>query len=151
MRGKSWFRAAFAAVILLSVFSGCATVPLAPPELDASAKQFAVPAGLSRIYVYRNEGIGFAVRMEVLVDGKLIGTTQGHQYLYADVPAGKHTITSMAENTGTLDVVTETGRPTFVWQEVKMGLLYARCKLQQVDDATGRKGVLECKLTQLQP
>ena len=119
MRRTSLLRLAVV-LSLLAALSGCATIPLAPPELDASAKQFAVPAGLSRIYVYRNEAIGFAVRMEVTVDGKQIGTTQGRQFLFADVPAGKHVITSNAENLDTLEVSTEAGRPLFVWQEVKM-------------------------------
>ena len=30
---------------------------------------------------------------------------------------------------------------TYVWQEVKMGFIAARSKLQVVDEATGRKGV----------
>lgn len=35
---------------------------------------------------------------------------------------------------------------TYVWQEVKMGFIAARSKLQVVDEATGRKGVAETAL-----
>ena len=35
---------------------------------------------------------------------------------------------------------------TYVWQEVKMGFIAARGKLQVVDEATGRKGVAETAL-----
>lgn len=40
----------------------------------------------------------------------------------------------------------EVGRNYFVWQELKMGLWMARGKLQEVNEATGRAGVLESKL-----
>ena len=49
----------------------------------------------------------------------------------------------------TLDV--EQGKQYFIWQEVKMGLLYARNLLQEVDESVGRAGVLECKMIQSPP
>ncbi len=54
---------------------------------------------------------------------------------------GKHTITSEAENTATL-----AGKPTFVWQEVKTGVLSARSKLNLVDAEQGKAGVKESDL-----
>lgn len=42
----------------------------------------------------------------------------------------------------------QAGKNYFVWQEVKMGLWMARSALQTVDEATGRKGVAECKRIQ---
>ena len=54
----------------------------------------------------------------------------------------------IAENVSTLKLTTEPGKTYYVWQEVKMGAFMARSQLQQVDEATGRKGVLECKRAQ---
>jgi len=53
---------------------------------------------------------------------------------------------SKGENTHTLTLITRAGEPSFVWQEVKMGLLSAGSRLHSVDAATGRAGVLETQL-----
>ena len=136
------------AVITLIV-TGCATAPVASSDLDQAAKTFAAKPGKANIYVYRNEHIGAAVGMEVILNGRLMGKTGAQSYFLFEVSPGKHALLSRAENDSGLDVVVESGRNYFVWQEVKMGLLYARTLLQIVDEATGRAGVKECQLLEL--
>jgi len=46
---------ALAAVVLAS---GCASVEMASPEMDTSAKSYAVKPSKANIYVYRNEVTG---------------------------------------------------------------------------------------------
>lgn len=128
------------------VFAGCAAVPMASLDQDAEAKKFAVPADKARIYVYRNESIGGAVPMTVSLDGRVMGRSAMQTYFMWDLPPGKHTITSHAEDVSNLTLETVTGNAYYVWQEVKMGMWFARSLLQQVDEKTGRAGVLECKL-----
>ena len=90
--------------------------------------------------------MGAAVKMDVELDGKLVGQTVAKSYFALEVPPGKHTLISKAENDSVLDVIAEAGKNYFVWQEVKMGLMYARNKLQLVDEAIGKVGVAESKL-----
>lgn len=130
----------------LALLTGCASVPMASPELDSKAKSFNVAPGKSNIYIYRNENFGAAMKLAVVVDGKALGQTAAKTYFAVEVEPGKHTVVSMAENTSNLDLVTEVGKNYFVWQEVKMGVLSARSKLQLVDEATGKAAVGECKL-----
>jgi Protein of unknown function (DUF2846) len=125
---------------------GCASAPMGDPAKDASLKTFKTPINAAGIYIYRNESIGAAVKMDVAVDGKPIGHTAANTYLYAEVSPGKHTITSDAENTSTLDIDAKSGSLIYIWQEVKMGFLFARNKLQEVSSTEGQKGVLETKL-----
>ncbi|AFQ48541.1 lipoprotein [Burkholderia cepacia GG4] len=87
--------------------------------------------------------------MPVILDGKILGDTAAKTYLYSEVEPGHHQLVSKAENDSTLDVDTVAGKIYYVWQEVKMGIMYARSKLQLVDDTTGRDGVKESKLTVL--
>ena len=131
---------------LVALLSGCASVPMASIERDSKAKTFAVKPGLSNIYVYRNESFGGAIKMDVELDGKLIGQTVAKSYFALEVSPGKHTLISKAENDSVLDVNAEGGKNNFVWQEVKMGLIIARNKLQIVDEATGKAGIAESKL-----
>jgi hypothetical protein len=139
-------------MLLISVMAfslvGCASVPMGDAKQDAALKAFSIPADRAGVYIYRNESIGAAVKMDVAVDGKPIGQTAAKTYLYKEVTPGKHTITSTAENTDSLEVDAKPGSLSYVWQEVKMGILYARTKLHLVDETEGKKGVLETSLAE---
>lgn len=137
----------FAAVISLSMV-GCASVPMGDEKQDAALKVFKAPAETAGVYIYRNETMGAAVKMDVELDGKLIGQTAANTYLYKDVSPGKHTITSKAENTDAVEIDARRGTLSYIWQEVKMGILYARTKLHLVDESEGQKGVLETRLAE---
>ncbi len=134
------------AVALVVGIAGCASVPMGDPARDQALKAFESKPDLAGIYVYRNEIIGGAVRMDVSVDGQALGQTASKTYLYTEVPPGKHTVTSKAENTHSIEIDTVAGKLYYIWQEVKMGILYARTKLHLMSEEEGRKGVMETKL-----
>lgn len=138
----------FVSAVLASSLVGCASVPMGDAKQDAALKTFSVPADKAGVYIYRNESMGAAVKMDVEVDGKAIGQTAANTYLYKEVAPGKHTVSSKAENTDTIEIDAKPGTLTYVWQEVKMGLMYARTKLNLVGEAEGKKGVLETKLAE---
>ena len=92
--------------------------------------------------------MGAAIKMGVELDGKAIGQTAANTYLYKEVTPGRHTFTSKAENDSSIDVDAKPGTLLYIWQEVKMGLLGARSKLQLVDQVQGQKGVQETKLAE---
>ena len=134
--------------MLAMTLVGCATVNMGDAKQDASLKTFTVAPDKSAVYIYRNEGFGAAVKMDVLVDGKMIGQTAAQTYLYKELSPGKHTITSKAENDSTLEIDAKMGTLQYIWQEVKMGILYARNQLTVVSEDVGKKGVLESKLAE---
>lgn len=140
----------FIAAVLASSLVGCASVPMGDEKQDAALKTFAVPADKAGVYIYRNESMGAAVKMDVEVDGQVIGQTAANTYLYKEITPGKHTISSKAENTDTIEIDAKPGTLTYVWQEVKMGILYARTKLNLVDEEEGKEGVLETTLAATQ-
>lgn len=133
-------------LVAILALAGCASVPMGDPKRDAELKTFSVAQDKAGIYVFRNESMGGAVKMDVSIDGQLIGQTAAKTYFYKDVTPGKHTVTSTAENTDTLEVDVQPGTLAYIWQEVKMGLLYARTKLHLVSEAEGKKGVQETSL-----
>lgn len=132
------------AMILL--FTGCASVPMAPMEQDTKAKEFSPAPNKASLYIYRNESFGGAVPMSVMVNGKTLGQTAAQTYFHLNVIPGKYSVESHAENVSNLSLSVEAGKNYFVWQEVKWGMWYARSLLQQVDENTGRAGVTESKL-----
>ena len=133
-------------VLLLLSLAGCASVPMGDAKKDAELKTFTPKPGVAGLYIYRHESFGAAVRMDVEVDGKPIGQTAANTYFYREVPPGRHVITSKAENTDTLEIDTVAGKLYYIWQEVKMGFMFARTKLSLVGEDEGRKGVLESQL-----
>lgn len=142
-------RHCLAALLALTAFvSGCASVNLADAEADAQRKTFAAPAAdKAGIYVYRNETMGAAVKMPVVLDGQLIGETASKTYFYKEVAPGKHTVESLTEGKeNKLEVETKGGTLTYIWQEVKMGMWAAASKLHLVSAEEGQKGVSESRL-----
>lgn len=138
----------FLALALLAGLAGCASVPMGDAKQDAALKTFRAPVGTAGLYIYRNESFGAAVKMEVGVDGAAIGQTAAKTYLYKELVPGKHTVTGKAENTDSVDIDVKAGTLSYLWQEVKMGVLFARNKLHLVDEAEGKKGVLESNLAE---
>jgi len=133
-------------VVAAAFASGCATAPMATSDQDQRAKTFETPPGKSNIYIYRNESMGAAVSMEVTLDGKTLGKTVAKSYFVVPVAPGKHTVVSKAENDTFVEVYAEASKNYFIWQEVKMGALYARSQLHLMNDAEGKAGVSECKM-----
>jgi len=127
---------------------GCASVNMGSAQQDAAAKTFKAPADKAALYVYRNETMGAAIKMDVSVDGQRVGETAAKTFLYKEVAPGKHTVESRAENTDKLEVDAKPGVVYFIWQEVKMGLMSARTKLSLVGEDEGKKGVNESKLAE---
>lgn len=135
-------------ILGVSLLSGCASVAMVDPQRDAAAKSFVAPAGMGGIYIYRNELLGAAIKMDVAIDGVTIGRTGANTYLYKEVTPGRHLISSAAENTSSLNVDVQAGALYYVWQEVKMGFLSARNKLHLVGEEEGKAAVLETNMAE---
>ena len=141
---KHCVAALFAALTL----AGCASVPMADAQREAAIKAFSIAPEQAGIFIYLDEFIGTAVKLDVWLDGVPLGQTVAMSFLYKSVAPGRHTITSFGENTETLEVAIMPGTLAYVRQEARMGMFRARTKLQLVDEVQGRKGVLACRLAQ---
>ena len=136
----------FVAIISMAMLGGCAAPLIATQEKDLVAKEFVPPKDKSSVYIYRNEILGGGYGMPVTVNGRSIGETGAMTYFRLNVPAGNYTIGSHAENYSDTQLSTEVGKNYFVWQEAKIGVFKPRSELKQVDEKTGKAGVLESKL-----
>ena len=140
-------RSLFVSIVAsVAIITGCASVPMAPPDADAKARSFQTDPSMANIYIYRNETFGGANTMPILIDGLPVGVTGPKTYIFKQVDPGFHAITSKTETDSLATIDAKAGMNYFLWQEVKMGALMARSQLHIVDDATGRAGVSECKL-----
>lgn len=135
-----------AMALVFSMVAGCASMPMASLQDDESAKRFPVRPDKALIYLYRNEVFGAAIPISVSLDGQMAGQTGSKTFFLWEVSPGRHQLSSHAENVSTVEIDAAPGKNYYVWQEIKMGLFMARSQLHQVDEATGRAGVMECKL-----
>jgi hypothetical protein len=142
---------AFLLVVAVALVSGCASVPMADPAADTAAKSFSPPPGKAGVYIFRNESMGAAVKMDVFLDGRKLGESAAKTYFYVPVDPGSHEVMGKAENESRVSFNAIAGRVYYFWQEVKMGVMLARNQLTQVDDAKGRAGVMESRLVSPAP
>ena len=128
---------------------GCISVPVtyATPEADAEAKQFKCPEGLSRVYVFRDENFGYLYPLTLSIDEQRIGDFAAMTYGVFDVRPGSYEFTSITpEATTQLLVDAEAGEINYLWLEMKMGWMYPRVLLHQVDELRGQAGVKRSKM-----
>lgn len=137
-----------ASLVIAGSLVGCTSVPMSSLQQDAMLKTFDVAPGRAGIFIYRNELVGAATKMNVFLDGAPLGQTGAKTYLYREVAPGRHTVTSKAEDTDTLEVDVEAGSLAFVWQEVKLGAFSPRNKLHLMNAVDGKAGVLESRLAE---
>lgn len=142
------FRKLLMCVSLLAalVLTGCASVPMASKSADAQAKLFEPSTDKAVVYIYRNESMGAAIKMPLLIDGQAAGDTASKTYLRKELAPGQHTIVSKSEVDATLNLDVKAGQTYFVWQEIKMGMFAARSALHEVDESKGKAGVQQCTL-----
>lgn len=141
--------AALALLLLACALVGCATVPMATPEEDRRIKSLVPPADAALVYLYRHETLGYSVHMDVTMDGYPAGQTVAKSFMVWTLAPGRHVLVSKAEEDNTMALDVAAGRRYFVWQEVKMGALYARSKLHLMPDAQGLKEMNECELVKM--
>lgn len=137
---------------LLSVLSGCASVPMAPKEQDAAAKAFAPPAsGKAGLYVYRDSFVGKALRKAVSIDGTVIGTTANKTYFFKEIAPGSHTLSTESEfGDNTVTFQAEAGKNHYARQYMKMGVFVGGSGIEMVGEEEGKAAVLQCERAQSQ-
>jgi hypothetical protein len=81
---------AFSALIL--GIGGCIAVPVtyATPAADAEAKQFKCPEGMSRVYVFRDEYVQWALPITLSIDDHVVVSFAAWTYSVFDLTPGSH-------------------------------------------------------------
>ena len=102
----------------VAVLTGCASVPEAPPAMDQAAKSFTAPKDKAGVYVYRNELMGTAVKLDVYLDGKHLGETASKTYFYTEVEPGIRTVMGKGENESAVRFHALAGKLYYIWQEI---------------------------------
>lgn len=135
--------------VALSVFAGCASVPMASKEESNKAKTFTSPSGDNAgVYIYRSGGLGGALKKDVWIDDKCVGETAPNVFFYELVKGGQeHKISTESEfSPNDLLLKTESGTNYFVNQYLKFGVFVGGANLELVDEDKGKKEVSKLEL-----
>lgn len=131
------------------LLAGCASVPVASPELDAEGKRLTPKPGMASIYLCRGGGVGTALVFQTVLDGKVVGALAPDTYQLLSVEPGKHVISaSGAENVQQQEVFAAAGQMYFYRLGVNMGWVSGRARLEPIPEAEGRERVLKSKRAQ---
>lgn len=140
----------FIAVTLFATLAtGCATVPMESAELSAQAKAFAPPPqDKSGLYIYRDSGVGGALKKDIWVNDKCIGESAPKMFFYEEVAGdAEHKISTESEfSPNDLLVKTEGGKNYFIEQYIKMGVFVGGADLKLVNEQEGKEDVMKLDL-----
>lgn len=147
-RNKMAWLAGLSAVAML-LASGCAaTVELAAPDEDTTAKLFNPPQDKAGLYITRKSGFaGSAILFQVVVDGRVEGGLAPGTYRVVSVQPGRHVVSvTTAENQSTQTVDAVAGECYFYEVKPKMGMFAARVEVTPLTALEGQEMVLENSL-----
>lgn len=99
----------------------------------------------AKVYIVRPSRLGFAVKVKVFINDKLVGKTKGGKYLALDLDPGTHTILSKAENKSIVELNVEAGQEYYLKQIIFPGFLRARNNLEVISIEDGKKAMESCK------
>ena len=135
-------------ILSFTVLSGCASVPMAKPDSDLQAKKFNAVPGKSSLYIYRDEIIGSAIKIKITLNDKIVGETAPKTYFNIITDPGQQKFTCTGETTRNFVFDTKPDQLYFIRQEMKMGILVARCSLYTVPEQQGKMAVNACHMAQ---
>ena len=141
-----------AAIAASLLFSGCASVSMAPKEESAKAKEFKQPApGQAGVYIYRDSFVGQSLKKDIWIDGKCVGESANKVFFYTQVPGGKsYKISTESEfSPNTLEAMLAADKNYFFRQFIKMGVFVGGADLEAVSEEQGKKEIAQLEMATL--
>ena len=132
------------ALACASVLSGCAS---GVPVSESSVAQEPVPAGKSRIAVYRTNLFGAAIQPVIDINGKTTGRCTPQGVFYVDVEPGQQSLSATTEVTKTSYLSVDAGQTAYVKCSIGFGLLIGQPRLDVVSTSIGRTDTQKLKVT----
>ncbi|MCG9721206.1 DUF2846 domain-containing protein [Shewanella sp. Isolate7] len=138
-----------ATALMISIMSGCASVPLEDSKTTNKAKEFSAPTNeKSGLYIYRSGSFGGALKKDVWIDGECIGETAPNIFFYVELLGDKdYKVSTESEfSPNDLIVKVEAGKNYFVQQYIKFGAFVGGAGLELVDEEKGKEEVSKLKM-----
>jgi len=127
--------------------ASCANVPMADPQADQEAKQFAPPDGdRGAVYIYRSGLFGVARPLDVGITNGINARLPYNSFLRVDGPSGPIEVGCAAgDYRRSTEVNVTPGRVAFVEATMTMGLWGPHCNVTEVSPDQGEAAVRSSK------
>ena len=138
------------ALSALASVSACASVPMAPADLDTQGKRFqAPPSEKAAFYIYRESVFGGAYSVNVTMGQRALGALGADTWFLVDVEPGQYDMRcSAGEGSDSKVVAIATGEIRYVEVAIRMGVMQPRCAVFEVTAEQGRNAVMGGKRAQ---
>lgn len=140
-------------VYLVDKESGRTIAHGAPDRLDSDdvgrdeeLKKFTPPEKMAAIYVFRGASGMPKSRSTISINQKDVSRLVDSMYTYSLVPAGTVTLGCAWDNVDQITIDVKESQVVYVHHLVKFGMEFPRCKLEVVDDRSGKAGVMRSVL-----
>ena len=117
----------------------------APKEVSETAKLFNPPKdGKAGLYIYRELGVGAALKKDIFINDKLIAESSPRMFFYEEVDGDKEYKISTESEFSPNDLLlkTEKNKLYFIKQYIRMGVFVGGANLEVVDEEVGKKAIL---------
>jgi hypothetical protein len=127
---------------LVTLMSGCQSVPEASSGLKQQALSFTPPAGMAGLYVIRPWHLGgAAINWEVRLDYQEFGSLETSSYLYSAILPGKHFLRMGQGDTGVNTFIAKAGENYYFSSKISiLGPVF-----YPISEADGQKYVRKFK------
>lgn len=135
-----------AACLSASLFAGCATVPTYSDGESTVTKEFKTPVdkNMAGLYVYREEGIGTALKKDLYIDGICLGESANGVFFYKEITPGKHTLSTESEfSDNSLDFNADAGSNYYFQQYIKFGMFVGGANLEQKTEEEAQSAIMK--------
>ena len=141
--------------IVAGLLTGCGSVTVPPSnvmktDLQGFTLLLTPDENQAVLYVVRPSSGAPVVSFDVYIDSQeksdMIGHNDTKEYIYTVLPPGHHTIYSKAENWAKIEIEAKPNQTVFLEQIPKIGILFARNELKQLDELEGTYHVKHLEL-----
>ena len=138
-------------ILVMFLFTGCASVPMASKEASDYAKEFNPPAdGKSGLYFYRSGSFGGALKKDIWVNDECIGESAPNIFFFTEVEGDKeHKVSTESEfSPNDLMIKVKSGLNYFIKQYIKFGVFVGGANMKVVDEKKGKEDVLKLEMAE---
>lgn len=136
------------ALIAILLVNACASTSKATEDRSASAKQFEKHAEKGIVYLYRpGRAVGAAVSTQIKINGIDAGGTGPGTFFRWELTPGTYAFSAFTkESSKVIELEVKANEHYFIRQDERLGVNSGRVTMVLQDEASGKKGVENCKL-----
>ena len=135
-------------ILLMFIFTSCASTSKATGDKDEAAKAFNTNPDKGVVYLYRpGRMVGAAGQTQIKINGQDAGGSGPGTYFQWELEPGTYTFSCYtSESSAVVELDIKPNKLYFLRQDTRIGINSGRVTLKEVDESTGKDAVKGYKL-----